>query len=97
VANSAITGRDYEATPAAKLVNDLLTQGKDISHYLSGEDEKIHNPVKHIANTVGIITGMPLGQAGQTGQFLWDVIDGDQKPEDLGDWWHGLVYGKTRE
>ncbi|CAB5162158.1 hypothetical protein UFOVP152_8 [uncultured Caudovirales phage] len=96
VANSALTGRDYEATPVAKIANDLLTEGKDVSHWIQGEDDKIHNPVKHAATTVGIATGLPLGQAGQTAQFLWDVIDGDQRPEDIGDWWNGIVYGRIQ-
>ncbi len=95
IANSVITGRDYEATPAARVATDLAKVAKDAAKTVHGEPVKA--PVKDIANASSIVFHVPLGQAGQTGQFLWDVMDGDQRPDDLGDWWNGVIYGKTKQ
>ena len=40
---------------------------------------------------------MPLGQPASTAQFLWDVSNGQQDPEDAADWWNGVLYGDTRQ
>ena len=81
-------------TPAANAIVAPGVAGVDAWRAAHGRPVK--NAGKDIANAAGVIFDLPLGQAGTTGQYLWDVIDGDQRPQDIGDWWNGVVYGKQK-
>ncbi len=37
--------------------------------------------------------GQAKGQALGAGQFLWDVMRGDEDPHGVRDWLHGIMYG----
>jgi hypothetical protein len=49
--------------------------------------------IKHAMTEAGYLLGMPLGQPGSTAQFLADVWDGKQHPEDMAEWWRGVTSG----
>jgi hypothetical protein len=98
IASSAMSGRDYEPTPAAQMVNSVLQSGKDIAAATGLSDHDVSDKwVKHAVQNAGYVFGLPTGQASGSVQFLWDVMHGDQDPKDVTDWLHGLVYGKVKE
>jgi hypothetical protein len=95
VVNSAVTGRDYQATPAVSLIQNLGKSGKDIEGLVKGTGAS-DKWMSHAIENAGYVFGLPTGQAATTGQFLWDVIDGNQIPSGVSDWWNGIVYGRTK-
>lgn len=98
IAGAAMTGRDYEATPAAQMVNSVLKSGKDLAAATGLSDHDVSDKwVKHAVQNAGYVFGLPTGQVSGSVQFLWDVMHGDQNPRDVADWLHGLVYGKVKE
>ncbi|NIF51401.1 hypothetical protein [Burkholderia sp. Ax-1724] len=98
IASAAASGRDYEATPAAQMVNSVLKSGKDIAAATGMSDHDVSDKwVKHAVQNAGYVFGLPTGQASGSVQFLWDVMHGDQDPKDVSDWLHGLAYGKVKE
>lgn len=90
-----ITGKDYSVTPAAGMVDAIGKTGIDVAHALTGKetDPKV---LKHSITTAGYVLGLPLGQPASTAQFLWDVTEGRQQPQDAADWWHGIIHGDMR-
>ena len=48
-------------------------------------------------DTVGYTFGLPLGQADSSLQYLWDVSDGEQRPEDVAAFMHDLLLGAARK
>ena len=87
-----LTGRDYGVTPAASMVDAVGKSGIDAANALTGKDAN-DKWLKHTINTTGYVFGLPLGQASNAGQFLWDVGGGRQDPQDIVDWWRGLMHG----
>lgn len=87
-----ISGKDYSATPAAGMVDTIGQSGVDAANALTGKDA---NPkvLKHTITTAGYVFGLPTGQAAASGQFLWDVSQGAQDPQDIGDWYRGMLHG----
>lgn len=95
IAHSVFLGRDYEATPAAQIVKSFLASGKDLAAAAGATDSEVSDKwVRHAMETAGYTFGLPLGQPAGTAQFLWDVIHGDQDPQGVTDWMHGVIYGK---
>jgi hypothetical protein len=81
-------GKDYEMSPVASVVSNtdrLLADFKDGSTH--------ERWIKHAMTEAGYILGMPLGQPGSTVQFLADVWNGKQHPEDIAEWWRGITTG----
>lgn len=80
-------------TPAA----DFITKGGqpfvDAAKTIKGDNAP--NATKHAIDSVGYLSGLPLGQASNSGQFLWDVMDSNQSPKDAMDWYRGLTSGKS--
>ena len=89
-----LSGKDYSVTPAAGMVDAIGKSGVDAVNALTGQetDPKV---LKHTMTTTGYVLGLPLGQPASTAQFLWDVSQGKQDPQDLQDWWNGILHGKT--
>ena len=48
------------------------------------------------AQAAGYITGIPTAQPASTMKFLWDVLNNQQNPQDLADWWKGVQTGHIR-
>lgn len=61
-----------------------------------GDDETARS-VRNAFETAGYLGAPTSGQMGATTQFLVDVYNDDQQPENFGDWWEGLTKGKIKE
>ncbi|MBX3502790.1 MAG: hypothetical protein KF889_25375 [Alphaproteobacteria bacterium] len=85
----------YQFTPAARAGETLLRLSNDFIK-LAREGEVNEGFLKRAIEVPGYLLGLPVGQLGNTSQFLWDVIEGDQSPKDIKDWLDGLVYGPEK-
>ena len=90
-----IGGRDYSVTPAARMVDDFGKSGQDIMHAALGENVS-DKWVKHAATTAGYVFKLPTGQAANVAQFIWDINDGKQNPENIKEWWNGFLHGSAK-
>lgn len=91
-----INGKDYSATPAASMVDAIGNSGIDAANALTGEQTS-DKALKHSITTAGYVFGLPTGQAASSTQFLWDVTQGKQDPQDIPDWWNGMLHGDMRK
>lgn len=96
IAKAAIEGRDYEVSPIAKAVTDVLHAGRDISDMVQGLDPK-ESMGKHIATAAGYIAGLPTAAPFTAAKFLWDINNGDADPQSIKDWYQGLTRGKVTQ
>jgi hypothetical protein len=92
LAASAMQGEDYKLSPVVQMVSSLGKTGKDIASAAQGKPVS-DQWIKHAVTNAGYVFGLPTGQAASTAQFLWDVGDGHQSPQDISDWYHGLIFG----
>lgn len=81
-------------TPHEGIVNAAFDVIKDVEKMYNRKP--IKHPVRHLANMVGMTTGLPLAQIGRTGEFLHDVYTGEQRPRDFTDWARGIISGEAR-
>ena len=94
IAKAALEGRDYEISPIAKAVNDVIGLKRDITNYVQGNDPSPHVG-KHMAIAAGYALGLPLAAPFTAGKFIWDVNNGDADPHSIADWYEGLTRGKV--
>ena len=92
LAASAMSGSDYKLSPVVQMASSIGQTGKDISAVAHGQPVP-QQWIKHAVTNAGYVFGLPTGQAASTTQFLWDVSNGRQSPQDIADWYHGLVFG----
>jgi hypothetical protein len=81
-------------TPIASLLGaagSIITDAKKLAHH-----ERIDKPVQHVANVIGLSTGLPLAQIGRTGQFAADVVNKRQRPKNIADWARGIITGEAQ-
>ena len=103
IAKAAIEGRDYELSPLASMVNELLKTGTDAHRFLDQvagfpDGKKVSTSwIKHASDSFGYFTGLPTGQAGAAAQFLWDYEHGEEDPRDIADWVRGLAKGTLKK
>lgn len=97
IANAVAQGRDYEATPVASLIQSFQRTGTDVAHAMSGDKPVSDRWLKHAITTAGYTFALPLGQPASAVQFLWDIGNGKANPQDLADWYRGLVHGDMRK
>jgi hypothetical protein len=82
-------------TPFGSVIQAVVGAGGDLVHLY--EKQPIDSGVKHVAALAGLLGGVPgTLQAGRTGQFLWDVNRGKQRPRDLMEWARGIMTGEAR-
>jgi hypothetical protein len=77
------------------MAGSIAKTGKDISAVAHGQPVS-DQWIKHAITNAGYVFGLPAGQAASTSQFLWDVSNGRQSPQDVADWYKGLVFGNTQ-
>jgi hypothetical protein len=88
--------RGYQFTPVARIVDTVWKTAKDAGNATTG-GEASDRWVQHALETSGYLFGLPLGQGGQTGQFLYNVMTGDEQPDGVAEWLKGLTFGRTHD
>lgn len=53
--------------------------------------------LKHSLTAAGAGTGLTYGQAGRTGEFMYNYATGQDRPHGLKELWHGIRHGQSRE
>lgn len=82
-------------TPVGSVLQSVVGAAGDVKRYI--ENKPIDSGVKHVAALAGLLGGVPgTLQGGRTGQFLWDVNRGKQRPRDLMEWSRGIMTGEAR-
>jgi hypothetical protein len=84
---------DYQLSPLQRTGQSLVEVSKDVGRKVRGEDTK--HATKDTLEAAGYWTGLVPGQLATATQFLVDVGEGDQDPETVSDWYHGLTTGKV--
>jgi hypothetical protein len=85
------------------LVKAVAITGRDIKRFAEGKDVKA--PIQHTMNTIGLATGLPLGQVGRTIQGIRDVQTGAQDmpgqtgsiPRNIWQWFNLITHGRAEE
>lgn len=87
---------EYTATPLAGVVGSVEDSLGDIIKLVK-DGEPGDRWIKHAIQTPGYFVGLPTGQASSTFQYLFDMMDGDQNPEHVGEFAYGLVKGPQKD
>ncbi|MDR3554759.1 MAG: hypothetical protein P4L55_08385 [Syntrophobacteraceae bacterium] len=95
IANWKLGGNQYRPSPVVSAIEAYGSAWSDLEKLGSGQEPSKHW-LKHAADTVGYSFGLPLGQVDQSLQYLWDVGEGEQNPEDAAQFVRELVMGSSR-
>lgn len=81
-------------TPIESIMSAVGALTSDVKRVATKQKPK--KPIQNVANVVGLTAGLPLAQPGRTGQFLYDVKTGEQKPRNILEWARGIISGEAR-
>ena len=81
-------------TPLATLAASVSSAVTDAKNYAQGK--RVKKPIQHAGNVIGLSTGLPMAQPSRTGQFLYDVGKGEQRPRNILEWARGIITGEAR-
>ncbi len=87
---------EYAVTPLARVAGSVEDTLGDVIKLVT-EGEPGDRWVKHAIETPGYFIGAPTGQAANTVQYLSDLIDGDQEPENVVEFVTGLLKGPQED
>lgn len=93
LANAVVNGRDYTITPLEQAGKSIVHATVDTYKAATGQETSKHAG-KNLANAAGYVVWLPTGQPATSGAFLWDVMQGEQSPRDLHEWWQGVTSGR---
>jgi hypothetical protein len=88
-----VNERDYTISPLEQAGKSIILAANDATHLVEGEPTSKH-ALTNAAQAVGYTFGIPTAQPAATTKFIWDVMNGDQDPEGLADWWKGITTGR---
>jgi hypothetical protein len=91
------SGYGYNVTPVARGGDSILKLGKNIGKLATGEDVDLQRVTGQVLDVVGFTTGLPTGQVKTTGNYIWDVIDGDQRPDGVLEFMRGATLGPKKD
>lgn len=85
----------YQVSPVQRAIETISNVAGDIGDVARGDDTK--RMTRNTLEAIGYTTGLVPGQFAAAAQFLVDVGDGDQNPQDISDWYEGLTKGKISD
>jgi hypothetical protein len=93
-AKAAISGRGYEMSPVVHAVDTVIRSSADAWRAMGISDKEVSDRwVKHAVESAGYVFGLPTGQPAGTAQYLWDLLNDKESPENLADFMRGVMYG----
>ncbi|MGC8492481.1 MAG: hypothetical protein ACP5SH_12155, partial [Syntrophobacteraceae bacterium] len=96
VANYILGDRQYRLSPVVSSIENWGAVVKDAKKMAAGEEPSEHW-LRHAADRVGYSFGLPMGQFDQSMEYLWDMWDGEQEPEDVAEFVRGMVMGAGKK
>lgn len=91
------SGYGYSVTPVARGGESILKLGKNIGKIATGEDVDAQRVAGQALDVLGFTVGLPTGQVKTTGNYIWDVIDGDQRPDGVLEFLRGVTLGPEKK
>lgn len=89
-------GYDYAFSPIGATIKTGIHTTKGLLGSKKWEDQSMAKRwIQHTAEVAGALFHLPIGQAGQTSQFLYDFATGKEKPKDFHEIVHGLMFGRS--
>jgi len=82
----------YSISPVSSAGSAVLRTGDDITDLLTGE-EVSEKWLKNTIQTAGYFVGLPTGQISSTAQYVKEVFDGTQAPDNVAEFLYGLAKG----
>jgi hypothetical protein len=93
---SSTSGFDYQLSPVARAGQTAVRFGTGLVKVAQGDDVDPQRLAKNGLDTLGYAIGLPTGQIGVTGGYIWDVLDGDENPENALQFARGVTIGPPR-
>lgn len=89
----AVTGDKKKFRPPSQtpIAGAITSAAKVVEDIAAGEEKKA---VMHVLPVVGTVFGLPTGQVGITGRYLWDLADGSETPENSAEMARNLLFKK---
>lgn len=85
-------------TPIMRIGKETVASLNDLYEGTFGEGDVSDKWVRHAIQTPGYVFGLPgSGQAAVTGQFLWDLHNGDQVANSMTEFLRGTIWGKAEK
>lgn len=94
--NSLESGFDYSLSPAARSGETILKPVKAAAAVLNGKDVDAQKAIMSTIEASGYVFGLPTGQLTKSANYLWDYLDGDQKPDDILEFARGVTIGPKK-
>lgn len=82
------------STPIGTILSAVTTAANDAGKIF--KNKRVEKPIKHGADLAGLTLGLPLGQVGKTGQFIYDVNKRKQHPKNIWDYTRGVIHGDMK-
>jgi hypothetical protein len=82
-------------TPIARAADAIAGPLKD-AYKVSTGDAPSNRWVQHAVTAPGYFFGLPTGQLGSSSQYLYDVAEGNQNPQGVGDVALGIMKGPQK-
>ena len=98
IVSSAESGFGYQPTPLAGAGKSIVGLLNSVVKYVDDESDTTEADV--MANALeasGYVFGLPTGQAKITGGYLWDLMNGDEKPDGVLELMRNLAYRRKKE
>lgn len=93
-------GLSHGYGPASGLLGTIFKAGeetvKDIAKETGIKAGIAKNAIKNTATSIGFLTGVGGAQVGRTGQFLFNVARGRERPRGQAEWRQGLRTGSAK-
>lgn len=94
LANFVLHGRDYEFSPVVQSIDTMLRfAAHDVPTMFDDDEAMSPTALKRALTAGGLFTGIGTGQLAQSAQYMWDVIEGNQTPEDGMEFLRALTLG----
>lgn len=99
IADGVMRGKDISFSPFGRAIDTMASTAKDAATAVGLRAGNVSKKwIQHAMDTVGYTTGVPIGgQPAAATQYLWDVSRGNEKPQNVQDWVHGLMYGHGKQ
>jgi hypothetical protein len=95
MANSWDSGYGYQLTPLSRGLETAVKLPGQLADTAAGEKD-VDDLIFQAFDLPGYLFGLPTGQVKKTGRYIWDVWDGDIRPEDGGEIVKGILFGEKK-